>query len=61
MIQQRKLREFPEVCMKTPRSKYDSRECGAWLFVLKFPFMLQEHLKMTKTDKKRFHFAKKKF
>ena len=38
----------------TPRSIY-----GAWLFVHKVPFTLQEHVKTTKTDKTRFFFAKK--
>ena len=33
--------------------------CGAWLFVHKVPFKLQEHVKTTKTDKSRFFFAKK--
>ena len=41
----------------TPRSIYSCRKCGAWLFVHKIPFMLQEHIKTTKTDKTRFFFA----
>ena len=43
----------------TPRSIYGCRKCGAWLFVHKVPFKLQEHVKTTKTDKTRFFFAKK--
>ena len=45
--------------VKTPRSIYDCDNCGAWLFVHNVPFMLQEHVKTTKTDKTRFFFAKK--
>ena len=44
----------------TPRSIYGCGNCGAWLFVHKVPFMLQEHVKTTKTDETRFFFAKKK-
>ena len=43
----------------TPRSFYGCGKCGAWLFVHKVPFTLQEHVKTTKTDKTRFFFAKK--
>ena len=43
----------------TPRSIYGCGNCGAWLFVHKVPFTLQEHVKTTKTDKTRFFFAKK--
>ena len=43
----------------TPRSIYSCGKCGAWLFVHNVPFTLQEHVKMTKTDKTRFFFAKK--
>ena len=42
-----------------PRPIYGSGNCGAWLFVHKVPFMLQEHVKTTQTDKTRFFFAKK--
>ena len=42
-----------------PRSIYSCGMCGARLFVHKVPFMLQEHVKTTKTDKTRFFFAKK--
>ena len=41
----------------TPRSIYGCGKCGACLFVRKVPFMLQEHVKTTKTDKTRFCFA----
>ena len=41
------------------RSIYGCDNCGAWLFVHKVPFKLQEHVKTTKTDKTRFFFAKK--
>ena len=44
----------------TPRSIHGCGKCGAWLFVQKVPFLLQEHVKETKTDKTRFFFAKKK-
>ena len=44
----------------TARSIYGCRKCEAWLFVHKVPFMLQEHVKTTKTDKTRFFFAKKR-
>ena len=42
----------------TLRSIYGCGKCGAWLFVHKVPFKLQEHVKTTKTDKTRFFFAK---
>ena len=41
------------------RSIYGFGKCGAWLFVHKVPFKLQEHVKTTKTDKTRLFFAKK--
>ena len=44
----------------TPRSIYGCGNSGAWLFVQKVPFMLQEHVKTTKTDKTRFFFARKR-
>ena len=43
----------------TPRTIYGCGKCGAWLFVHKSPFMLQEHVKTTQTDKTRFFFARK--
>ena len=43
----------------TPRSIYGCDNCGAWLFVHKVPFTLQEHIKTTQTDKTRFFFARK--
>ena len=42
-----------------PRSIYGCDNCGAWLFVHKVPFKLQEHVETTKTDKTRFLLAKK--
>ena len=44
----------------TPRSIFGCDNCGAWLFVHKVPFTLQELVKTTKTDKTRFFFAKKR-
>ena len=44
----------------TRRSIYGCRKCGAWLYVHKVPFMLQEHVKTTQTDKTRFFSAKKR-
>ena len=35
----------------TPRDIYACGKCGAWLFVHKVSFMLQEHLKTTKQTK----------
>ena len=43
----------------TPRSIYGCGKCGAWLFVQKVPFMLQEHVKTIKTDKTRFSLLEK--
>ena len=43
----------------TPRSIHGCGKRGAWLFVHKVPLMLQEHVKMTKTDKARFFYARK--
>ena len=43
--------------VKTPRSIYGCGKCRGWLFVHKVPFMLQDHVKTTKTDKTRFFFA----
>ena len=51
--------ESPGGYVTTPRSIYGCGKCGAWLFVHKVPFTLQEHVKKTKTDKTRFFFAKK--
>ena len=42
----------------TPRSIYGCGKCGAWLFVHKDPFTLQEHVRTKRTDKKRFSSAK---
>ena len=38
----------------TPKSVYSCGKCAAWLFVHEVLFMLQEHVKTTKTDKTRF-------
>ena len=38
----------------TPKSIYACGKCGAWFFVQKLPFMLQEHVKTITTDKTRF-------
>ena len=43
----------------TPRTIYGCDNFGAWLFVHKVFFTLQEHIKMAKTDKTRLFFAKK--
>ena len=43
----------------TPRSIYACGKSGAWLFVHKVPFMIQEHVKTTKTDETLFFFAEK--
>ena len=43
----------------TPRYIYGCGKCGAWLFVHRVPFTLQEHVKTTKTDKTRFLYFKK--
>ena len=45
----------------TPRSINVCGKCGAWLVVHKVPFMLQEHVKTTKTDKTRFFFSRKRW
>ena len=42
-----------------PRSIFACGKCGAWLFVHKVLFMLQEHVKTTKTDETRFSLLKK--
>ena len=44
----------------TPRSIYGCGKCGAWLFVQKALFLLQEQVKTTKTDKTSSCFAKKR-
>ena len=43
--------------MTTPRSIHGCGNCGAWLFVYKVLFTLQEHVETTKTDKTCFLFA----
>ena len=37
-----------------PRPIYPCGKCGAWLFVHKVPFLLQEQVKTTQTNKTRF-------
>ena len=44
--------------VKTLRTIYT---CGSWLFVDRVPFMLQEHVKTTKTDTTCFFFAKRRW
>ena len=44
----------------TPRTIYAFGKCGAWLFVHEALFMLEAHVKTTKTDKTRFSFARKR-
>ena len=44
----------------TPRSIHGCGKCGALLFVHKVPFILQEHVKTTKTDKTRFFLSRKR-
>ena len=44
----------------TPRSIYGCGKCGAWLFVQKIPFIIQEHVKTTQTDRTGFFFVKKR-
>ena len=51
--------EFLGGYVTTPRSIYGCGKCGAWLFVHKVFFTLQEHVKTTKTNNLRFLFAKK--
>ena len=55
----REKRESIGGYVTTPRSIYGCDNCGAWLFVHKVPFTLQEHVKTTKTDKTRFFLLEK--
>ena len=55
----RKKCESISVYVTTVRSIFGCGKCGAWLFVHKVPFVLQEHLKTTQTDKTRFLLVKK--
>ena len=57
-LNRKKCKTFGDY-VTTPRSIYGCDNCGAWLFVHKVLFKLQEHVKTTKTDKTRFFFAKK--
>ena len=52
--------EYIRGYVTTPRSVYGCGKCGAWLFVHKVPFMLQDHVQTTQTDKTRFFSAKKR-
>ena len=52
--------EYLDGYVTTPRSIYACGKCRAWLFVHKVLFMLQEHVKTTKTDKTRLFFARKR-
>ena len=45
----------------TPRPICASGKCGAWLFVHKVPFMLQQQVRTTKTNKTRFFSAKERW
>ena len=56
----RKKCESLDGYITTPRSNYKCGKGGAWLFVHKVRFMLQENVKNTKTDKTCFFFVKKK-
>ena len=44
----------------TQRSIFGCGKCRAWLFAHKIPFLLQEHVKITKRDETRFLSAKKR-
>ena len=44
----------------TPRTIYGCGSCGAWFFVDKVPFLLQEHVMATKADTTCFFAVKKK-
>ena len=51
--------ESPGGYVTTPRSIFACGKCGAWLILHKIPFMLQEHVKTTTTDKTRFFLLEK--
>ena len=44
----------------TPRPVYGFGKYEAWLFAQKVPFVLQKHVKVTKTDETGFFFSKKR-
>ena len=50
--------DSPGAYVTIPRSFHGFGKLGALLFVQKVPFMLQEHVKTTRTDKTRFFFNK---
>ena len=47
--------------VKTLKPIHECGKRGAWLFVHELPFMLQEHVKTTQTDKTRFFSAKRRW
>ena len=53
--------EFLDGFVTTRRLIYCSWKNGAWLFVHQILFMLQEHVKTTKTNRMRFFFARKRW
>ena len=60
LFQRKEMRIF-WLFLTTPWSIYGCGKCAAWLFVHKVRFMLQEHVKTTKTDKTCFFFVKKRW
>ena len=58
LFQQREWLIYWRLC-NNPRSIYACGKCGAWLFVHKVSFMLQEHAKTTKTEETRFSLLEK--
>ena len=56
----REKRESLGGYVTTPRSIYGCGKCGAWFFVNKVPFILQEHVKTTQRDNTRFFLLKKR-
>ena len=61
VLSNREIHKSIDVYVTSPRSTYGCDNCGAWLFVQKVLFTLEEHVKTTKTDKTRFFFAKKRW
>ena len=60
LFQQREMRTSSWLCNNS-EIQYACGKCGAWLFVHKVLFMLQENVKMTKRDKTSFFFARKRW
>ena len=52
--------ESLEGYVTTSRSIYVCGKCGDWLFVQRFPFIIEEHVKTTKKTKHAFSLPKKK-